>query len=79
MSKDPNTSYLTVQAELVQQSRYLIEYQIQRGSTLTSDLNTELKAALAHLWVSAQNDVEFPFMKDGVPFDWRVFETGIRS
>lgn len=79
LTMNSNTSMEQVQPELRQQSLFLIEFQNARGNSLPEQINSDLKTALGHLWLATTNDINFPFLKEGVPFDWRQFEVDIRS
>jgi serine/threonine-protein kinase ULK/ATG1 len=69
----------SIEPELRTQSKYLIEFEVQKGSQLGA-IGAELKTALAHLWLGATSGEAFPFKSDvGVPFDWRHFEADIRT
>jgi len=79
LAQDGSAQLMAVQQELSQQSKYLIEYQAYKGAQLPPQINTELKTALAHLYLSVHHIYEFPFLVNTVPFDWRQFEADIRS
>ena len=79
ISNDPTTQISRISPELRKETHYLIEFQAQRGSTFSSDLNNDLSTGLGHLFLSSESDTEFQFKKNGIPFDWRQFEANLNS
>ena len=73
--EDPNPQVLDrVEAELRKETFYLVEYFSASYNNLPSNLKMDMQQALAQLYISSRHKEQLPFLQDGIPFDWYMFE-----
>lgn len=77
LSADSTKNLFKIAPELTKETGFLVGYLAQMGSMIQPQLNQELTQALAELYLSSLSEKEFFYLKEGYPFDWKVFEKNL--
>lgn len=68
------TNMPAVEDELRKETYYLVDLFSRTYNGLPQGVKVEFLNALAHLYVCSRHKDQLPFLQDGLPFDWNLFE-----
>ena len=71
---DPNCTVEMIDQELRKECSTLIPHFLKNLGTLPPPTRIELMLSLAHAYISAFQEENLSYLKDGVPFDWHQFD-----
>lgn len=68
------TNMQQLEDELRKETYYLVDLFSRTYQNLPESVKVEFLSALAHLYVCSRHKDQLPFLQDGLPFDWNLFE-----
>lgn len=73
--EDPSqTNMQQVEDALRKETYFLVEYFSKTYAGLPQGVKVEFLHTLAHLYVCSRHKDQLPFLQEGLPFDWNIFE-----
>lgn len=63
-----------VESELRRETYYLVDLFSRTYQSMPQQVKVDFLNGLAHLYVSSRHKEQLPFIQDGLPFDWNIFE-----
>lgn len=69
----------SIEAELRRETYYLIEFFLVTSNSLSSSIRMEMLQTLASLYICSRHTKELPFLENGIPFDWYIFEKSLEG
>lgn len=74
MSKSESTQMNQLEAEIQPKVSQLVAYYRQIMYNLDPAIKREVSTAFAHLYLGAHSSARFPYVDQGIVFDWRAFD-----
>lgn len=68
------TNMQAVEDELRKETYFLVDLFSRTYTGLPQSVKVEFLNALAHLYVCSRHKEQLPFLQEGLPFDWNLFE-----
>ena len=73
--EDPNQTIMEqVESELKKETYFLVDLFSRTYQSMSQQVKVDFLHGLAHLYVSSRHKLQLPFLQEGLPFDWNLFE-----